>query len=96
MDNMRYNEDMQFDETDLISTQSARQVPPQRPVQLVAEIRQSIPKKDTLPKEDLGRTWNNKKSEREAKGFSLRIKRQKSGLILHSHQALGSCPQTFF
>ena len=62
MDNMEYNEDMQFDETDLIST---RQVPPQRPVQLVAEIRQSIPKKDTLPKEDLGRTWNNKKSERE-------------------------------
>ena len=65
MDNMRYNEDMQFDETDFISTQSARQVPPQRPVQSVAEIRQSIPKKDTLPKEDLGRTWNNKKSERE-------------------------------
>lgn len=65
MDNMEYNEDMQFDETDLISAQSTRQVPPQRPVQLVAEICQSIPKKDTLPKEDLGRTWNNKNSERE-------------------------------
>ena len=65
MDNMEYNEDMQFDETDLISAQSTRQVPPQRPVQLVAEIRQSFPKKDTLPKEDLGRTWNNKNSERE-------------------------------
>lgn len=65
MDNMEYNEDMQFDETDLISAQSTRQVPPQRPVQLVAEIHQSIPKKDTLPKEDLGRTWNNKNSERE-------------------------------
>ena len=54
MDNMEYNEDMQFDETDLISAQSTRQVPPQRPVQLVAEIRQSIQKKIRYPKKILG------------------------------------------
>ena len=45
---------MQFDETDLISTQSARQVPPQSPVQSVAEILQNILRKDALPKKILG------------------------------------------
>ena len=31
----------------------------------VAEILQNIIRKDLVPKEDLRRTWNNKKSERE-------------------------------
>ena len=57
--------DMQFDDTDLISTCSAKQVPPQKPVQTVAEFLQSVIVKDSLPKEDLRRSWNNKKSERE-------------------------------
>ena len=65
-----HGEAMQFDETDLISAQAARQVggyeqpiPPQKPVDTVAEILQNIIKKDSLPKEDLRRKWNNKKSE---------------------------------
>ena len=66
------DETMQFDETGLISTQAARQVggfglstPRQKPVETVTEILQNIINKDSIPKEDLRRTWNNKKSERE-------------------------------
>lgn len=60
-----HSEDMQFDDTDLISACSAKQVPPHKPVQTVAEFLQSVIVKDSLPKEDLRRSWNNKKSERE-------------------------------
>ena len=67
MSNMEntHSEDMQFDDTDLISACLAQQVPPQKPVQTVAEFLQSVIVKDSLPKEDLRRSWNNKKSERE-------------------------------
>ena len=60
-----HSEDMQFDDTDLISSCLAQQVPPQKPVQTVAEFLQSVIVKDSLPKEDLRRSWNNMKSERE-------------------------------
>ena len=60
-----HSEDMQFDDTDLISASLAQQLPPQKPVQTVAEFLQSVIVKDSLPKEDLRRSWNNKKSERE-------------------------------
>ena len=53
-----HSEDMQFDGTDLISACSAKQVPPQKPVQTVAEFLQSVIVKDSLPKEDLRRSWN--------------------------------------
>ncbi|EDO34932.1 predicted protein [Nematostella vectensis] len=57
---------MQFDDNDLISGQSAlRQVQPQKPVESVAEILQNTINKDPIPKEDLRKTWNAKKSERE-------------------------------
>ena len=56
---------MQFDDTDLISGQSAKHVPPQKPLKSVAEILQDIINKDSIPKEDLRKTWNAKKSERE-------------------------------
>ena len=67
MSNMEnaHSEDMQFDDIDLISASLAQQVPPQKPVQTVAEFFQSVIVKDSLPKEDLRRSWNNKKSERE-------------------------------
>ena len=67
MSNMEnaHSEDMQFDDIDLISASLAQQVPPQKPVQTVAEFLQSVIVKDSLPKEDLRRSWNNKKSERE-------------------------------
>ena len=67
MSNMEnaHSEDMQFDDKDLISACSAKQVPPQKPVQTVAEFLQSVIVKDSLPKEDLRRSWNNMKSERE-------------------------------
>ena len=55
---------MQFDETDLISTQSARQVPPQRPVQSVAEILRKNLKKRCVTQEDLRHLM--KESERIA------------------------------
>ncbi|RMX55351.1 hypothetical protein pdam_00021242 [Pocillopora damicornis] len=55
---------MQFDETDLISNQSARQVPPQRPVQSVAEILQKNLKKRCVTQEDLRHLM--KESERIA------------------------------
>ena len=60
-----HSEDMQFDDIDLISACLAQQVPPQKPVQTVADFLQSVIVKDSLPKEDLRRLWNNKKSERE-------------------------------
>ena len=63
-----HGETMQFYETDLTSTQAASQVgsiPPQKPVETVAEILQNIINKDSIPKENLRRMWNNKKSERE-------------------------------
>ena len=60
-----HSEDMQFDGLDLISACSAQQVPPQKPVQTVSDFLQSVIVKDSLPKEDLRRLWNNKKSERE-------------------------------
>ena len=67
MSNMEntHSEDMQFDGLDLISACLAQQVPPQKPVQTVADFLQSVIVKDSLPKEDLRRSWNNKKSERE-------------------------------
>ena len=67
MSNMEnaHSEDMQFDDIDLISACLAQQVPPQKPVQTVADFLQSVIVKDSLPKEDLRRSWNNKKSERE-------------------------------
>ena len=67
MSNMEnaHSEDMQFDDIDLISACLAQQVPPQKPVQRVADFLQSVIVKDSLPKEDLRRLWNNKKSERE-------------------------------
>ena len=54
MSNMEntHSEDMQFDDTDLISACLAQQVPPQKPVQTVAEFLQSVIVKDSLPKED--------------------------------------------
>ena len=60
MSNMEnaHSEDMQFDDIDLISASLAQQVPPQKPVQTVAEFLQSVIVKDSLPKEDLRRSWN--------------------------------------
>ena len=60
-----YNEEMQFDETDLSSGQSAIQVPPLRRVETLSQVLQDIIKKDSVPKEDLRKHWNQKKSERE-------------------------------
>jgi len=67
MNNMEYEqtEDMQFDDTDLISSQQEKQVPKQKPIESVTEILQHLISKDSIPKEDLRKTWNNKKSERE-------------------------------
>ena len=67
MSNMEYEqtEDMQFDNTDLISRHSAKHVPPQKPLESVAEILQNIINKDLIPKEDLRKNWIAKKSERE-------------------------------
>lgn len=67
MSNMEYDqtENMQFDDTDLISGQSAKNVPPQKPLESVTEILQHSINKDSIPKEDLRKTWNAKKSERE-------------------------------
>ena len=66
-----HGEAMQFDETELISAQAARQVggfglsmPRQKPVETVAEILQNIINKDSIPKE-LRRTWIHMKSKRE-------------------------------
>ena len=53
-----HSEDMQFDDIDLISACLAQQVPPQKPVQTVADFLQSVIVKDSLPKEDLRRSWN--------------------------------------
>ena len=58
-------EQIEFDDTDLISGQSAKQVPQQKPIESVTEILQQLISKDSIPKEDLRKTWNNKKSERE-------------------------------
>ena len=58
-----HGETMQFDETDLISTQAVSQVesiPHQKPVETVVEILQNIINKDSIPKEDLRRMWNKK------------------------------------
>lgn len=67
MNNMEYEqtEDMQFDDTDLISSRQEKQVPKQKPIESVTEILQHLISKDSIPKEDLRKTWNNKKSERE-------------------------------
>lgn len=58
-------EDMQFDNTDLISRHSAKHVPPQKPLESVTEFLQNIINKDLIPKEDLRKNWIAKKSERE-------------------------------
>ena len=66
-----HSEAVQFNETDLISAQAARQVggfglsiPRQKPVETVVEIlKKNIINKDSIPKENLRRTWNNKKSK---------------------------------
>lgn len=67
MNNMEYEQtdDMLFDDTDLISSQQEKQVPKQKPIESVTEILQHLISKDSIPKEDLRKTWNNKKSERE-------------------------------
>ena len=67
MSNMEYEqvEDMQFDNTDLISRHSVKHVPPQKPLESVADILQNIINKDLIPKEDLRKNWIAKKSERE-------------------------------
>ena len=67
MSSMEYeqSEDMQFDDSDLISGQSAQQVPSRKSVESIEQILQNIIKKDSIPKEDLRKRWNIKKSERE-------------------------------
>ena len=52
---------MQFDETDLSSGQSAIQVP----VETLSQVLQDIIKKDSAPKVELRKLWNQKMSERE-------------------------------
>ena len=64
MSNTEY-EQIEFDDTDLISGQSANQVPQQKPIESVTEILQQLISKDSIPKEDLRKTWNYKKSERQ-------------------------------
>lgn len=67
MSSMTYeqSEDMQFDDSHLISGQSAQQVPSRKSVKSIEQIFQNIIKNDSIPKEDLRRRWNIKKSERE-------------------------------
>lgn len=58
------SEDLQFDDTDLISRHSAVNVQPQKPVESLQQFLQGIINKDSIPKEDLRKVWNIKKSER--------------------------------
>ena len=63
MDTPKYSEEMQFDETDLSSGQSAIQAPPLRPVETLSQVLQDIIKKDSVPKEHLRKLWNQKKKQ---------------------------------
>ena len=56
-------EELQFDETDLVFDQEM--VSEQRRLEKVEEILEEILKKDGMPKEDLRKNWNAKKTERE-------------------------------
>ena len=56
---------MEIDDTDSVSGQSARQVPPQKPMESVEEVLQNIINKDTIPKENLKRAVEIKESEQE-------------------------------
>lgn len=61
-DNFEY---MEIDDTDSVSGQSARQVPPQKPMESVVEVLQNIINKDTIPKENLKRAVEIKESEQQ-------------------------------
>lgn len=61
-DNIAY---MQIDDTPSISGQSARQVPPQKPMGSQVEVLNSIINKDTIAKENLKRVLEIKESERK-------------------------------
>lgn len=56
---------MEIDDTDSVSGQPARQVPPQTPMESGMELLNNIINKDTIPKESLKRALEIKKSERE-------------------------------
>mgnify|MGYP000668797008 CR=1 FL=1 len=64
-DNIAY---MQIDDTPSISGQSARQVPPQKPMESQVEVLNSIINKDTIAKENLKRVLEIKESERKKLG----------------------------
>ena len=60
------SENMQFDDTDLIYGQPTTiQVPHQKPIETTTSILQRVIQEDSIPKEELGKRWNNIKSERE-------------------------------
>ena len=61
-DNIEY---MEIDDTDSVSGQPARQVPPQTPMESGMELLNNIINKDTIPKESLKRALEIKKSERK-------------------------------
>ena len=61
-DNIEY---MEIDDTDSVSGQPARQVPPQTPMESGMELFNNIINKDTIPKESLKRALEIKKSERK-------------------------------
>ena len=67
MDSMESNniEYMEIDDTDSVSGQSARQVPPKKPMESVVKVLQNIINKDTIPKENLKRAVEIKESEQE-------------------------------
>ena len=67
MSNMDYDEieGMEIDDIDFNSGQSARQVPPLKHVESVETILGNIVNKDSIPKENLRRALDAKKSERK-------------------------------
>ena len=56
---------MEIDDTDSVSGQPARQVPPQTPMESGMELLNNIINKDTIPKESLKRALEIKKSKRK-------------------------------
>ena len=56
---------MEIDDTDSVSGQPARQVPPQTPMESGMELLNNIMNKDTISKESLKRALEIKKSERK-------------------------------
>lgn len=60
------NDDVQYDDTDLIKEQpTPTQVSQQKPAESTTSILERVLQEDSIPKEELRKRWNNKKSERE-------------------------------